>query len=220
MATPTTFPWQHPGQPTAELLAALQLGREAISRLLTSDGNWYWWAAIIALSPLLLCLSLLTGAMLLVWLIWTNRKLATWINLQQAALHPIERAVAAGGPLDTDTLHLPSDRYEQLKWSMAAYAQTLPALIRLYDGLGGKGSSLNHPPRPATADVSMGSNLRVGWYLIRPLIDFISYHQATYAHNQRMLDLLDANAPQGRFFRAITEDELWRNRNHAYQYLV
>jgi hypothetical protein len=62
--------------------------------------------------------------------------------------------------------------------------------------------------------------LRGVFWLISPLLRFLNNVLDMHRNNQAFVKLLDANASQGRFFRAIPEDELWQNCNHAYQYLV
>ena len=68
MATPHTFPWQHPGQPSAEWLAALHATGRATQKWLQAGLNGFGWGLLLLTLPGWLFVALIVLPVMGLWL--------------------------------------------------------------------------------------------------------------------------------------------------------
>lgn len=197
---PHNFIHPHPGQKVVNDIASLRSSLEGLRTFISGVGRrWIRW---------ILYVLLFLPAVAMLWLAMRKVKKATReiqkaVKILQEAVKVARETYAQGGNVFKALSfgEMTPEEYTRLKRDQNAW---LVSELMIKD--------LKEDELPSIPRWLM--------YLLSPLANF---YLAFRTYNQlatEMLTLLDQSQPDGPYFKKISESELWRKRNKAYEYMI
>lgn len=223
------FTQPHPGQKTADSLAALRVSVEGLGQFLGSVGrNSIRWFLTALLLLFLFLPSLAVVAFVILRVNRATREIRQKIPMLAAKVEAAKEALRDGKgvyealgfdqltPQEYAGLKMNQDRWLASERNLRRQVETVRKSRN--DLRGKKGHQLPAASRFRRLTV------RLTWPLVKAILrPFWAFYLAYRDYNEHltvMLHLFDASHQDGLYFKNRSEDELWQRRSKVYEYLV